>query len=100
MTIKITKDNDTTTGLLTGRLDNASVAQFTQSIEPLTVLTGNRVVLDCAGLQFISLRGLQLFHSLQDYVQRQGGQFSMRNVAATIVQIISATGFASLLNME
>ena len=100
MKIEITKDKDSMTGRLTGRLDNASVAQFTQSIETLTAQTGHSVILDCAGLQFISLRGLQLFRWLQDSVQRQGGHFSMRNVAATIMQILTATGFATLLNLE
>lgn len=100
MKIEITKDKDSMTGRLTGRLDNASLVQFSQSLEPLTAPNSKHVIIDCAGLQFISLRGLQLFHSLQKSVQQQGGYFSMRNVAATIMQIITATGFATLLNLE
>lgn len=100
MKIEITKENDTMTGHLTGRLDNASLAEFTLSLEPLTENSGTRVVLDCSGLQFVSLRGLQLFHSIQASVQRQGGYFSLKNVAATIMQIIAATGFTTLLNLE
>lgn len=100
MKIEITTDKNTTTGHLTGRLDNASFAQFSRSLEPLTESSGKHVVLDCSGLQFISLRGLQFFHWLQNNIQQQGRYFSMKNVAATIVQMISAAGFATMLNME
>lgn len=100
MTVEIKKDNDTMTGLLTGRLDNASISSFSDSLQPLMAHTNKHIVLDFSGLQFISLSGIRLIQSLQNATKRNGGYMSIKNVAVTVMQLITATGFATLLNFE
>lgn len=100
MTVEIKKDNDTMTGLLTGRLDNASISSFSESLQPLMANTNKHIVLDFSGLQFISLSGIRLIQSLQNATKRNGGYMSIKNVAVTVMQLITATGFAALLNFE
>lgn len=100
MTLEIKKDNDTMTGLLSGRLDNASVTSFSESIQPLMANSNKRIVLDFSGLQFISLSGIRLIQSLQNTTKRNGGQLLIRNVAVTVMQLMTATGFAAMFNFE
>lgn len=100
MTLEIKKDNDTMTGLLSGRLDNASVSSFTERMQPLMSHTNKRIILDFSGLQFISLSGIRLIQSLQNATKRNGGQLLIRNVAVTVMQLMTATGFAALFNFE
>lgn len=100
MTLEIKKENDTMTGLLKGRLDNASVPSFSESIQPLMSNSNKNIILDLSGLQFISLAGLRLIHSLQNATKRNGGQLQIRNVAVIVMQLMTATGFAALLNFE
>lgn len=100
MTIEFKKEQDTVTVLLNGRLDNAAVNNITQELEPLKHHKNKHVIFDCSGLQFISLSGLRLFSSLQKALTMRGCYFTLNNVAATILQIISVTGFAALLNVE
>ncbi len=100
MTIEFKKEQDTVTVLLNGRLDNAAVNDISQELEPLKQNKNKHVVFDCSGLQFISLSGLRLFSSLQKTLTMRGCYFALNNVAATILQIISVTGFAALLNVE
>lgn len=100
MTLEIKKDNETVTGLLKGRLDNASVTSFSESIQPLMSHSNQHIVLDFSGLQFISLSGIRLIQSLQNTTKRNGGYMSIRNVAVTVMQLFTATGVAALLNFE
>ncbi len=100
MTLEIKKDNDTMTGLLKGRLDNAAISSFSESIQPLMSHSDKRIILDFSGLQFISLAGIRLIRSLQDATKINGGQLLIRNVAVTVMQLLTATGVAALLNFE
>lgn len=100
MTLEIKHDNDTMTGLLSGRLDNASVTSFTESIQPLMAYTNKHIILDFSGLQFISLSGIRLIQSLQNATKRNGGYMSIRNVAVTVMQLFTATGVAAFLDIE
>lgn len=100
MTIEIKNEANKMTVLLKGRLDNAEISNFSEKIEPLTKNAVKHVVFDCSGLQFVSLSGLRLFSSLQETFKRKGGNFYLSNVAATIMQIITVTGFATLLSLK
>ncbi len=100
MTLEIKKDNGTMTGLLTGRLDNAAISRFTENIKPLMANADQHIILDFSGLQFISLSGIRLIQKLQDTTKIKGGYMSIRNVAVTVMQLFTATGFAALINFE
>lgn len=100
MTIEITEENETMTGLLNGRLDTAAIAEFSQRIATLKENADKRIILDFAGLQFISLPGIKLLQSLQSMVKNCGGSLSIRNAAMTIMPLFTATGFASMFNFE
>ena len=100
MKLSIQKTNDTMTGELSGRLDNKGLASVRYEMKVLEDNADKHIVLDFSGLQFISLSGIRLIQSLQNATKRNGGYMSIKNVAVTVMQLITATGFATLLNFE
>lgn len=100
MNLNIISSNNTMTGRFSGRLDNAAVAKASLDMRMLADNADKHIILDCSGLQFISLTGMQLFHQLHEAAAARGGRISIQGVAATLMQLFTATGFASLLNFE
>lgn len=85
---------------LDGRLDTASAAQFTLDMQPLMDNAHKHIILDCAGLEFISSSGLRLFLSLRKESLAKGGSVTIRNITPEVKQVFTITGFFSLFNFE
>ena len=100
MTIQITEENGTVTGVLNGRLDTAAVAQFTQDMKPLMEQADKHIVLDCEKLSFISSSGLRFFLSLRKETIAKGGDVTIMNVPPEVKQVFTITGFYSLFQFQ
>ena len=100
MTIQITKNNDTITGALIGRLDTAASAQFARDMMPLLDNADKHIVLDCKDLEFVSSSGLRLFISLRKETIAKGGDVTITNVTPDVKKVFTITGFYSLFNFE
>ena len=100
MTLEIKASADTVVGILVGRLDTAASTQFAKDMEPLMDNADKHIVLDCAGMEFISSSGLRLFLSLRKATIAKGGDVTIKNVSADVKQVFTITGFYSLFNFE
>lgn len=100
MNLQITQNNDSVTGILSGRLDTAASAQFARDMQPLLDNADKHVILDCTKLEFISSSGLRLFLSLRKETIAKGGNVTIRNVSPELKQVFTITGFFSLFNFE
>lgn len=100
MTLEIKNSNDSVVGIINGRLDTAAASQFAKDMEPLMDNAGKHIVLDCAGMEFISSSGLRLFLSLRKASIAKGGDVTIKNINADVKQVFSITGFYSLFNFE
>lgn len=100
MTLNIIANNDVITGVLEGRLDTAAAVQFNADMEPLVAAADKKIVLDCAGLEFISSSGLRLFLSLKKATMAKGGSVVIKNVSPDVKQVFTITGFSSLFIFE
>ena len=83
---------------LKGRLDT------TTAPKPETELKQNisgveELVLDFAGLEYLSSAGLRVLLSAQKVMNRQG-RMMVRNVNEIIMEIFEVTGFVDLLTIE
>lgn len=87
-------------GALEGRLDTAASTQFAADMQPLIDNADKAIVLDCAGLEFISSSGLRLLLSLRKASLAAGGSVTIRNVNDSVKSVLSITGFYSLFNFE
>ena len=100
MTLTINNAGEKVVGTLQGRLDTAASAQFGVDMQPLMDAADKHIVLDCAGLEFISSSGLRLFLSLRKQTIAKGGDVTIKNVTPEVKQVFTITGFLSLFIFE
>ena len=83
---------------LTGRLDTTTAprleAEFKQSIGGVT-----KLVLDFAGLEYLSSAGLRVLLAAQKAMNKKG-EMIIKNVNDTINEIFEITGFIDILTIE
>lgn len=81
-----------------GRLDTTTApqleAEVKESLEGVTAL-----VLDLAGLEYISSAGLRVVLSAQKAMNKQGSMV-VRNVNEYVMEVLEVTGFADILTLE
>lgn len=98
MTIQKKLEGTTLTLAPEGRLDTTTApqleAEVKDSLEGVTVL-----VLDLAGLEYISSAGLRVVLSAQKAMNKQGSMV-VRNVNEYVMEVLEVTGFADILTLE
>ena len=98
MTIEKTLNGTELTVTLTGRLDTTTApqleAEFKQSVGKV-----ERLVLDFAGLEYLSSAGLRVLLAAQKAMNKLG-EMVIRNVNETIREIFEVTGFVDILTIE
>ena len=98
MTINKTAEAGKLTLALEGRLDTGTApqleAELKASLDGVTTL-----VLDFAGLEYISSAGLRVLLGAQKVMSKQGGMV-IRNVNEVISEVFEVTGFVDILNIE
>jgi anti-sigma B factor antagonist len=98
MTINKTMNGTELNVALTGRLDTATTplldAELKSSLEGVDSL-----VLDFAGLEYISSAGLRVLLTAQKVMSKRG-RMVIRNVNEIILEVFEVTGFADILTIE
>lgn len=98
MTINKTLNENELTVNLSGRLDTTTAPQL--EVELKTTLTGvNSLIMDFAGLEYISSAGLRVLLSAQKVMNKQG-KMVIRRVNETILEVFEVTGFIDILTIE
>jgi anti-sigma B factor antagonist len=83
---------------LTGRLDTTTAPELEAVIkENITGVTN--LVMDFAGLEYLSSAGLRVILSDQKTMNKQG-EMVIRNVNETINEVFEITGFIDILTIE
>ena len=98
MTIEKNLNGTELTVAIVGRLDTVTApqleAEFKQSIGGV-----EKLVLDFAGLEYLSSAGLRVLLAAQKVMNKQG-EMILRNVNETINEIFEVTGFIDILTIE
>ena len=98
MTIEKNLNGTELTVAIVGRLDTTTAPQleteFKQSIDGV-----EKLVLDFAGLEYLSSAGLRVLLAAQKVMNKQG-EMILRNVNETINEIFEVTGFIDILTIE
>jgi anti-sigma B factor antagonist len=98
MTIEKLENGVELTLILTGRLDTMTSKQLEDEI-PLLDGKGN-VVLDFAGLEYISSAGLRVLLVMQKKMNAQAGSMKLVGVLPEVREIFEITGFSGILTIE
>ncbi|MBQ3357254.1 MAG: STAS domain-containing protein [Oscillospiraceae bacterium] len=81
-----------------GRLDTTTAPQLEAELKD-SVGGVSELVLDFAGLDYISSAGLRVLLSTQKVMTRQGSMV-VRNVSGDIMDVFELTGFSDILTIE
>ena len=98
MKIDFTKNNGTLRVSLDGRLDTTTAPELEAAVSE-AVGSCDQLVLDFAGLEYISSAGLRVILKAQKAMAAKGGMKIM-NVNDTIMEIFEITGFSDILDIE
>lgn len=97
MTIEKKANETELTVNLTGRLDTITAPQLEKELDDLSGI--EKLVLDFAGLEYLSSAGLRVLLAAQKTMNKQG-EMIVRNVNETISDIFEVTGFSDILTIE
>lgn len=100
MELKINETRDGFFCVLSGRIDTVNVSVFEELAGPLFGNAGRNIVIDCAGLEYISSSGLRQFLTLRKAVAANNGSLKLRNLNGEIIKVFTLTGFVKLFDIE
>jgi anti-sigma B factor antagonist len=83
---------------LTGRLDTTTAPEL-ESVIKENIAGVTNLVMDFAGLEYLSSAGLRVILSAQKTMNKQG-EMVIRNVNETINEVFEITGFIDILTIE
>ena len=98
MTIKKTVEGTELNLALTGRLDTTTAPQLETELKR-SIGRVESLVLDFAGLEYLSSAGLRVLLAAQKVMNKQG-KMVIRNVNETISEVFEITGFSDILTIE
>ena len=97
MEIKKNLEGSTLTLELSGRLDTTTSPALEAEISNLADIS--KLILDFAGLEYISSAGLRVLLTAQKSIHSHG-EMIIRNVCESIAEVFEITGFSSILTIE
>ena len=98
MTIEIKRNAEETVIELVGRLDTTTAPALDKTINE-DIAGTKSLVLNLAGLEYISSAGLRVLLSAQKKMQKVGSM-KVTNVCEVVMEVLEMTGFADILTIE
>ena len=83
-----------------GRLDALGARELWQELEPLTDVSGARVLVDMGGAKYISSEGLRVLMRASKAVKQNGGRFVLCNLNPRITEIVTMAGLDRVLEIH
>lgn len=99
MNIQKKLEGQTLTLALEGRLDTTTAPELEAVIRSSLEGVGS-LVMDLAGLDYLSSAGLRVLLSAQKQMNRKKGKMVVRHVCETIMEVFDMTGFSDILTIE
>jgi anti-sigma B factor antagonist len=103
MNVRIETLGATTVVIPEGRLDFGSAAGFEKQLEQaLAGTTGARpsLIIDCAGLEYVSSAGLRSFLLAARGAQRAHVQFSLCALQPAVREVLDLSGFSRIMTVH
>ena len=98
MKMKRINRGDTADVQLIGRLDVNAAAEAEKALLD-TADHFHTVNLDLGQLEYISSGGLRAIKNFYMAIRKNGGEYTVKNVPKTIMEVFEATGFVRLLKL-
>jgi anti-sigma B factor antagonist len=99
MEIETSRNENTTTVKLIGRLDTMTSSQLEDALDDIVTDTTD-LIFDMESLEYISSAGLRIILSAQKLLSRNGGSVSIINCQPDVKEVFSITGFSDILSIS
>ena len=93
------QEGDVSVLTLQGYLDAHTAPQFEKVIQEELDARRVRIVVDCAGLTYISSAGLGVFMSFIEDIREAGGDIKLCSMPPTVFQVFEILGFPELFEI-
>ncbi|MFM1769575.1 MAG: hypothetical protein RJA22_2104 [Verrucomicrobiota bacterium] len=85
---------------LAGRLDGLAAPEVEARVDRLAAAGNRRLVLDCAGLNYVSSAGLRAFLAAAKRMQVAGGRCAFAALTPAVRELFQISGFASVMEIH
>jgi len=99
MNVQVTKSEDYTLVSVEGRVDTTNAGELEKTMVAVIDGGATKIILDCAGLNYISSSGLRVFLIVQKKMITLKGQFCLCNLQPGIKEIFDISGFSSIFSV-
>ena len=97
MNISESKQGNVTILKIEGKLDAMSSPELDKHLASMVESGTRQIVLDLAGLEYVSSAGLRVFLSAAKHLKQAQGKLALANLCAQVQQIFDIAGFESIL---
>ncbi len=80
-----------------GRMDSIGAPLLEQHMNHLLAAGKNRVVVDCAELEYVSSAGLRVFLAAAKQIRNAQGAFALANMSKGVREIFDIAGFSTII---
>ena len=98
LNIQKTLEEKTLTVALSGRLDTTTAPELEKSLQE-SLDDVDELVMDMAGLEYISSAGLRVLLTAQKTMMKRSGM-KVTNVCEAVMEVFEVTGFLDILTVE
>ena len=98
LNIQKTLEEKTLTVALSGRLDTTTAPELEKSLQE-SLDDVDELVMDMAGLEYISSAGLRVLLTAQKTMVKRGGM-KVTHVCEAVMEVFEVTGFLDILTVE
>lgn len=100
MEIGIRNENGVVHFDLTGRIDTNTSAELQSALENYFDTDGFQIILDFAGIDFVSSAGLRVLLMTEKKAKAHNGKAIIRNVNSNILEVFEMTSLINILTIE
>ncbi|KAF0130692.1 MAG: hypothetical protein FD155_1502 [Bacteroidetes bacterium] len=99
MEAKISKSDNYTLVAINGRIDTVTAVEFERVVTQVLEDESSAVVMDCAGLDYISSSGLRVFLMMQKRMMSKKGKLHICCLRSNIQEIFDISGFSTIFQI-
>lgn len=99
METTISKSANYTVIAVEGRIDTVTAVEFERSVSQAFEDETNALIIDCAGLEYISSSGLRVFLMVQKKMMAKKGQLHICSLRPNIKEIFDISGFSGIFKL-
>ena len=100
MNVTIQEQDGNMVAILEGNLNTAAAAETEKAMSPLNDVEGKNIIIDCAGLEYISSAGLRIFLGILQNAQEKGGHVYIKGVNDAVNDVFTITGFSNIFEFK